>query len=49
MILLGVTKQAALEKDSSAYCLRKEEQLPCVCGDSKAWPMDNIKAKNENR
>jgi hypothetical protein len=49
MILLGVTKQAALEKESSAYCLRKEEQLLCVWGDSKAWHMDNIKVMNENR
>jgi len=35
-MLLGVTKQAAFEKDSSAYCLRNETQLLCVCGDSKA-------------
>lgn len=35
-MLLGTTKQAADEKESSAYCLRNEKQLPCVCGDSKA-------------
>ena len=37
MILFGVTKHAALEKDSSAYSLRNEKQLLCVWGDSKAW------------
>lgn len=37
MIPLGVTKRAALEKESSAYCLRNEKQLPCVWGDSNAW------------
>ena len=36
MLLFDVTKQAALEKDSSAYCLRYVKQLLCVCGDSKA-------------
>jgi hypothetical protein len=39
MIFLAATKQAALEKDSSAYCLRNEKQLPCVSGVSKAWKM----------
>lgn len=36
MILFGTTKQAAFEKDSSAYCLRNVKQSLCVCGDSKA-------------
>lgn len=36
-MLLGATKQAAPEKESSAYCLRNEKQLRCVSGDSKAW------------
>lgn len=39
MMFLAVTKQAALEKDSSAYCLRNEKQLLCVSGVSKAWKM----------
>ena len=46
MMLLGVTKQAALAKDSSAYCLRNEKQLLCVCGDSKAWQMRRNKSKD---
>jgi hypothetical protein len=36
MIFFGTTKQAALEKESSAYCLRNEKQLLCEWGDSKA-------------
>lgn len=49
MMLLGVTKQAALEKESSAYCLRNEMQLLCVWGDSKAWHMGKISPTDENR
>jgi len=36
-MLFGATKQATLEKDSSAYCLKKVKQLLCVWGDSNAW------------
>lgn len=44
MILFGTTKQAALEKESSAYCLRNEKQLLCVWGDSKACKMKQDKS-----
>lgn len=36
-MLFGATKQAALENESSAYCLKNEKQLLCVWGDSNAW------------
>lgn len=39
MILFGATRQAALEKESSAYCLRNWKQLPWVWGDSNACTM----------
>lgn len=45
MIFLGAIKQAALEKESSAYCLRYEKQLLCVWGDSKAWKNKNSPKK----
>ena len=36
-MFFGVIKQAALEKESTAYSLRNEKHLLCVSGDSKAW------------
>lgn len=47
MMLLGVTKQAALEKELSAYCLRNVKQLLCVWGDSNAC--HNLNNKNKER
>lgn len=38
----GATRQAAVEKESTAYCLRNVKQLLCVWGDSNAW--NNIEA-----
>lgn len=46
MMLLGVIKQAALENESTAYCLRNEKQLLCVWGDSNAW---NMKGQKNNK
>lgn len=42
MILFGETKHAAREKDSTAYCLRKLTQSPCVWGDSNACLIKNV-------
>lgn len=43
MLLLGVTKRAALEKESTEYCLRNDKQLLCVWGDSNAWLQEKTK------
>lgn len=49
MMLLGVTKQATLEKEFSVYCLRNVKQLPCVWGDSNAChDLNNNKNYNSN-
>ena len=49
MTLFDVIKQAALENESTAYCLRNEKQLLCVSGDSNAWMMKEHKiVRKEN-